>query len=334
MKLLIGGTAAVLVLGLAATLAAQSLDTNLNTVAVTAQPPSVQQPFSMQPDLTPPEVPDNYRVGPEDLLAIFVYQMPELSSQVRVSNRGAIRLPMLPRSLPIAGLTAPQIGRVLATDLRRQGLARDPVVRVVVRQVMSHPVVVAGAVAKPVVIEATRPLRLIEALTRAGGPSKEAGTEILVTTQGPDGTTSRKIALQAVTDTADPVTDPLLTGGEVIRVLPAQYVYAVGALEKPNAFPVLASSPMTVLRMLALAQGVSSTEPANLKHSVIIRTVSGRRVRIAVNLKSLLQHATPDIPLQAGDIFYVPVNGKSKFFDGVLGMAAQATTIALGYRVF
>lgn len=322
------------VLGLAAGLAGQSVAPPPGTTSATAPAPSVTQPYQMQADLTPPEVPDSYQVGPDDLLAVFVFQMPELTSQVRVSREGEIRLPMLPRPLEVAGMTAPQISHALILDLRRHGLARAPVVRVVVRQVMSRPIVVAGSVKNPVVIEATRPLRLIEALARAGGPTSTAGSEVLVTSAGPDGESTRQFPLDAVINSANPAENPLLRGGEVVRVTPARYVYAVGAVEKPDAFPLTSERPMTVLRLVALSQGLSTKDPANAKQAEIIRTVDGRRQQIRVNLIALLKHGQPDVPLQAGDIFYVPTSRKEKLLQSTFGLIGQAVTIAIGYRAF
>ena len=36
-----------------------------------------------------------YKIGPDDLLSINVYDAPELSKMVRVSSDGYVRLPML-----------------------------------------------------------------------------------------------------------------------------------------------------------------------------------------------------------------------------------------------
>ena len=296
--------------------------------------PAGEIPEKMEPDLAPPAVPDNYLIGRNDLLSIFVYQMPELTSQIRVNSEGYIELPFLRRPLPASGQTPMQMRAVVARELVAEGLARNPVVRVLVRQVESRPIVVAGAVRYPEVIQAARPMRLLEVLSRAGGLENTAGTSVLLTTPTPSGPVTRELGVQQLLQ--DPVAsdDPLLIGGETVRVIPARLVYAVGALQKPGAFPIVANEPITVLKAVALAQGFSTTSPANKGHSEIIRTgASGVRQELPVNLDKILKHKAPDQVLEAGDVLYVPEDGAHKVITTALGDLGAAATIFVGYRV-
>lgn len=295
--------------------------------------PAGEIPEKMEPDLAPPAVPDNYLIGRNDLLSIFVYQMPELTSQIRVNSEGYIELPFLRRPLPASGQTPMQMRAVVARELVAEGLARDPVVRVLVRQVESRPIVVAGAVRYPEVIQAARPMRLLEVLSRAGGLENTAGTSILLTTPTSSGPVTRELSVQQLLQ--DPVAggDPLLIGGETVRVIPARLVYAVGALQKPGAFPIVANEPITVLKALALAQGFSTTMPAAKSHAEIIRTrPDGSRQELHVNLDKILKHKAPDPTLLAGDILYVPENGKGKVLTQALADASQALVVFIGYH--
>lgn len=294
-------------------------------------------PTSMQPDLTPPAVPDSYVIGKNDLLSIFVYQMPEITRQVRVAEDGTVRLPLLSNPIPAAGKVSRDVASAIKTALVQQGLAVAPVVQVIVRQVMSRPIVVAGAVKNPLVIEAARPMHLLEVLARAGGLGTQAGTHVLLTQNTDTGSVTREINLANLTETTDPTENPLLTGGEVIRVLPARLVYAVGALQHPGAFPIHSTEPLTILKAIALSQGFSTTQPADRRHAEIIRQIeNGQRKEIPINLDKILKHESPDETLLAGDILYVPENGKRKVLTAVLQDAGQVLVIGLGYntRVF
>ncbi len=107
----------------------------------------------------------SYIIGNRDLLAVFVYQIPGLNRQVRVSQ-GVIRLPFVPKPIRAAGYTAPQLARQVAQVLMTNRLARNPFVQVVVRQVRSRPIVVTGDVVKPVRLEG-RPVKVNEAALEA-----------------------------------------------------------------------------------------------------------------------------------------------------------------------
>ncbi|MGH9525411.1 MAG: polysaccharide biosynthesis/export family protein [Terriglobales bacterium] len=297
--------------------------------------PRAETPTPMSPDLLTPAAPDNYVIGRDDLLSVFVYQMPELSAQVRVNSDGYIALPYLQKQLPASGHTAPQVRAEVQQELVAEGLARRPIARVIVSQVESRPIVVAGAVRYPEVIQAARPMRLLEVLSRAGGLGGRAGTTVLVSEQTPDGLVTQTYDVTRLLQDANPGDDPELVGGETVRVVPARLVYAVGALQRPGAFPIQPGEPVSVLKALALAEGFSSTMPANKSHAEIIRTeLDGQRVEIRVNLDKILKHQRPDQVLEAGDILYVPENGRRKLVAQAAQDAAQALMVFVGYHGF
>lgn len=296
--------------------------------------PRAEIPTRMQADMMVPAAPDNYVIGRDDLLSVFVYQMPELTAQVRVNADGYIALPYLQKQLAASGHTAPQVRAEVQQELAAEGLARQPIARVVVSQVESRPIVIAGAVKYPEVIQAARPMRLLEVLSRAGGLGAKAGTTVLLSERTPAGIVTQTFDVTHLLEDPDPGDDPELVGGETVRVVPARLVYAVGALAQPGAFPIQAGEPISVLKALALARGFSAIMPANKTHSEIIRTgPDGQRQEIPVNLDKILKHERPDPILQAGDVLYVPENGKRKILTQVLADAAQAGILIIGYRV-
>lgn len=281
------------------------------------------------PNQAIPAVPGNYLIGPTDLLEVYVYQMPDLTRQVRVASDGTIRLPMVAAPISAAGKTAFQVGADVAKILQNDGLANNPLVQVTVRQVMSRPVVVAGAVKTPIVLQAARPMSLLEVIARAGGISNNGGATAVVTS----GTQATSYDLNQLMSSSHDSGGPLLTGGETVRVLPAKFIYAVGALQKPGAFPIQVGDAPTVLHVLALAQGFSTTSPAERKTSYIIRTQpNGSRTELSLNLEAILDHKAPDQLLHPGDILYVPENGKRKILTSVLADVGQAAVIAVGYN--
>ena len=311
------------------------------TDALPQAPAQTQTPFQevpaipvvMQANLAEPAAPDSYRLGPGDLVGIFVYQMPDLTRQIRLDATGTITLPMGGQPLPAAGLTAPELAGQIATQLAARQLAVAPQVEVVVRQVVSKPIVVSGAVKYPTTLQAVRPFSLVEVLTRAGGLAPTSGDTALVTTHHDDGPdTTQSFDLGHAMRGDNPAANPILSGNEDVRVLPAGLVYVIGALQKPGGFPIQTGEPITVLKAVALAQGLR--DPADTKHVLILHSdASGIRKENRINLTKILKHQVPDIPLLAGDVLYVPESGREKTMDQLAGYIAQAGILAFGYRV-
>lgn len=295
---------------------------------LTTEPePSLSAPTTSNA-LPIPAVPDNFLLGPDDLLEVNVLGMPDLSALVRVDGSGRITLPLLRQQIPAAQHTAPDVARALAAALQQEGLARQPQVRITVEQVLSKPVVIAGAVRTPGVVQATHPLSLVEVLSRAGGVTALGGGSVVVSQNGTDSS----FDLNAVLNSSNPPATPWLRGGETVRVLPSRLIYVIGALQKPGSFPLATGEPINVLKAVALAQGLSQTDPPDTQHTQILRTQSnGQRVAIPVNLDQVLKRQIPDPDLKAGDILYIPGNGRQRFLRAFLQDAGQAAVIALGY---
>ena len=83
----------------------------------------------------------------------------------------------------------------------------------------SPPISVAGAVKEPLTFQASGPVTLLEAITRAGGLTPVAGSVILVgkTQTGPGGQPApvvRRVSVKALIDLTDPEVNLRLSGGE------------------------------------------------------------------------------------------------------------------------
>jgi polysaccharide export outer membrane protein len=276
----------------------------------------------------PPAVPETpganlpaQPIGANDLVAVSVYDAPELTRTVRVSTDGFIRLPMLKQRVKTQGLMPSDLELAIAKALRDEQIIVDPFVTVNVAEYNSHPISVAGAVKLPLTFQATGPVTLLEAITRAGGLAPEAGPEILVTrTQpGPDGTSSalvQRILVKGLINAADPALNIVLNGGEEIRVPESGKVYVIGNVKMPGAYPVGDGTESTVLQMLALSQGLM---PYAAKEAYIYRREgSGSKNEIPIPLTKIMERKAADTPLLANDILYVPDNKGRRMTLGAL----------------
>ena len=123
-------------------------------------------------------------VGPDDLLALSVYDSPELTRTVRVDAGGNIRLPMLKDPIQVQGMVPSQLESAIAKALTKGKVLVDPIVTVTIVEYQSRPVNVVGAVKNPLVFQATRPIPLLDAIARAGGMREDAGSDIVVSQAG------------------------------------------------------------------------------------------------------------------------------------------------------
>ncbi|HTT65158.1 MAG TPA: polysaccharide biosynthesis/export family protein [Bryobacteraceae bacterium] len=281
------------------------------------------------------------RIGPNDLVAVSVYDSPELTRTVRVGADGFMRLPMLKQRIKAEGLMPSELETAIASALVAGQLIVDPFVTVTIAEYNSRPISVAGAVRQPITFQAAGPVSLLEAITRAGGLAPEAGPEILVSREksNTDGSVTslvQRILVKGLIDAADPALNVTLIGGEEIRVPEVGKVYVIGNVKKPGAFPVQDGMESTVLKMLALSEGLM---PFASKEAYIYRREgNGSKNEIQIPLNKIMERKAPDMPLLANDILYVPDNKGRRMTLGALerivmfGAGAGTALIYAGVR--
>jgi polysaccharide export outer membrane protein len=258
-------------------------------------------------------------IGPGDLLAISVYGSPELSRTARVSQEGLIRLPMLKKPVEARAVAPAELEQRVADALGEAGILVDPTVVITIAEYATRPIRVAGAVRHPLTFDATGPITLLEALTRAEGLSGEAGADILVTQTGPGKEPlTTHVLVKDLIEKADPAANVILEGGDEVRVPEAGRVFVVGNVRKPGAFPVGDESGISVLKALALAEGLA---PYSTKQAYIYRPSDGGKQEIEVSLRKIMERKSPDVALAAGDIFYVPDNRGGRVTASVIEKA-------------
>lgn len=250
------------------------------------------------------------KIGNNDLIGLTVYDEPELTRSVRVSADGDIRLPMLRRRIHAAGLYPAELEAVIATALTEENVLVDPIVTVSVMEYLSRPITVAGAVKNPITFQATGPVTLLDAISRAGGISENAGPEILVShlksnENDPSVVLTERIPVHSLLSIEDPAFNLKLEGGEDIRVPEAGHIFVAGNVKKPGMFTITDGSETSVLKALALSEGLDSYTG---RFAYIYRAdgSSGRRSEIAVEVKKILARKSPDVALYANDMLYVP----------------------------
>src|SRR6202050_4625420 len=123
-------------------------------------------------------------IGSGDVVHIDVFDVPELTREVRVSESGDVSLPLIPGRVHTAGLTTFELEAKLENLLIENGLVSTPQVSVFVKEQNSQPVSVIGAVVRPMVMKIVKPTTLLEVLADAGGITDDAGSYVLLTRGG------------------------------------------------------------------------------------------------------------------------------------------------------
>ena len=265
-----------------------------------------------------------------DLIAVSVYDAPELTRTVRIEPDGSIHLPLLMEGVQAAGLMPRDLESALADALKSEQILVDPVVKISVAEYHSRPISVMGAVRKPVTFQADGTITLLDALARAEGLTEDAGTEVLVSHDG----SVEHIQIKRLLDKADPALNLRLNGNEEIRVPEAGKIFVLGNVHKPGAFPVRDPQDNTVLKLVALSEGLM---PYTDKLAYVIRRPeAGAPEQLPVELEKIMQRKAPDVPLQVGDILYVPDNKSRRttmnILDRVAGFGASTASGVLIWR--
>jgi polysaccharide export outer membrane protein len=220
-------------------------------------------------------IPHDYVIGNGDLLEIEVFDVKELSREVRVSQSGSIGIPLVPVRLHVSGLTEVQAEQKIAEVLEANGLVSHAEVSISVKERKSKPITVVGAVGHAMVYQADRPVTLLEVLAEAGGVSNDAGDTVIVNRPAQD-------------LSSDP-TEPPAIGPED------------PAASKGSTHPGPTQEPAssTSAAVTASASSAPPVDPPHLNNT------------ITINLNELMESgdATNNIILQAGDIVTVPHSG-------------------------
>lgn len=138
-----------------------------------AQLPEGAAAYALVPPQDGAPIRQAYRIGPGDLISVQVFQEPDLSNdKVQVDDAGRIQLPLAGDVLA-AGLSAPELSRVIAERLGREFL-RNPQVVVALVSTREQTVAVEGQVKMPGVYKITPDDTLLSAIARAQSPTNVA----------------------------------------------------------------------------------------------------------------------------------------------------------------
>ena len=253
---------------------------------------------------------DDYRLGPEDVVEVRVFELDQLNRTVRVSGDGTMDLPLI-GSIPVRGLTPEGVALEVAERLRNR-FVQDPQVSVFVKEFHSQKVSLLGAVSSPATYPLVGRRNLLQILADAGGLSPSAGNILFVFRQSDDGRSARlSVPLSELLIQGDPRWNIWLRPGDIVSVPPeaAVSVSVLGAVSSPGVYKLPVGDGASVLNAVARAGGLNdraSKSGIQIKR----RDASGEEKVLKVDLGDILSGKESDFVLQEGDVIVV----KESFF--------------------
>ena len=284
---------------------------------------------------------ERYRIGFQDALEVHVYRHPELSQRVSVNANGTINLFRL--DTPILALCKTE--RELADDVAaayQKDYLKNPQVNVIAVEQRSRAFAVIGAVEKPGQYMISRRVRLLELIAQAGGPSKEAGSRLLVARTGSTSNCQQNEAPASADDLAESYVayrlkdviegkqNVMMRPGDIVSVLKADIVYVYGNVNEQGQVEI--KEPLTLTQAIASAKGF---KPATDKSKIrVLRQKPGstEREELIFDLNAINSRKVPDPFLEPNDVVAVSID-KAKDILNSIGRSLTNGIPSIFYRV-
>ena len=284
------------------------------------------------------QVRSTYLLGPEDELQMSGPELEEVANKtMRIDGDGDIQVPLVGR-VHVAGLTVQQAEAEINKRLTKY--IKNPQVALDVKELRSQPASIVGEVSSPGIHQVEGHKTLLEMISMAGGTKPDAGYRIRITrdvewgciplpgaTLDASGRFSvAQVSLKDIIDAKNPADNIQILPHDVITVPKAELVYVTGAVKKSGGFILGENQTMSVLQALSLAEGLG--QAPDTKHAKISRLEPGKdqRMEIPVDLKSILQGKSKDIPMEGNDILFVPDSTGRKVALRMMEAAIQTGT--------
>ncbi len=253
-------------------------------------------------------VPEDFaslKLAPGFLLGMQVYDVPELTTDLRVDSNGDITVPMV-GLLHVGGKTITEVQSEIALHLRTGKIINDPRVNINIEQYAGQNISVLGEVHNPGHLELLAPRNLGDVLALVGGETQYAGNEIEIRRQVNGSPTQTHIHYdQSKND--DSVKNFIVNPGDIITVRRAGIVYVIGGVNRPGGYVMQEGGALNLSQAIALAYG-TSMQAAVGSIRLLRKNPDGSVQEIPVPYKDITRGKVPPNVLQAEDVVYVPIS--------------------------
>jgi polysaccharide export outer membrane protein len=287
----------------------------------------------------------DYKIGPEDLLEISIFEDEKLNKTVRVSSQGNISLPLL-GILKVKGLTANELEKEIR-DLLAEKYFQDPHVSVFIKEYRNQRISVMGSVEKPGVYDVTGQKTVLDILAMAGGLKGDAGPllflirpprledEVLKGKKDSDDQSLKTfmIDLEGLLVKGDLALNLPLIHGDVINIPVSGKIFVGGEVKIPGGFS-LGGKKLTLSQAISLAGGLGP-KAAGSETKIFRYSEKGTDKEIlSANVYAIQKGQEEDLHLKESDIIIVPKSGTKAFLielrdtvKGLLGFGFSLGTL-------
>jgi polysaccharide export outer membrane protein len=277
----------------------------------------------------------DYRIGPQDLLEITVFEVEKLNKTVRVSSQGNINLPLL-GVLKVKGLTVEELEKEIRSLLAEKYM-QDPQVNVLIKEYRNQRISVMGSVKNPGVFDVTGSKTILDMLAMAGGLGEDAGPLLFLLRppkeeeifQKEKGDYDRRpetfvIDLEGLLVEGNLKLNVSLLHGDVINVPVSGKVFVGGEVKSPGGFPK--GKKMTLSQAIIQAGGLKFQAKASETRLIRYSERGTNKEVLTFNVYAIQRGKDEDPYLKENDIVFVP----SSLVKTALGTVKDVFTASFG----
>ncbi|HEX8475050.1 MAG TPA: polysaccharide biosynthesis/export family protein [Pyrinomonadaceae bacterium] len=272
-----------------------------------------------------------YKLGPGDVLDLRVFNEPQFSDRLQVTDEGNVEVPFI-GAIPARCRTDVDVKKSIVEKLSKY--LKNPQVSLRITEARSRPpATVFGAVRGATRVDMRRSgVRLLDVLAVAGGVTEQAGGDIQVfhtePTMCPDTDANGAdialtpedsvvgvFSLYQLTDLklGKPEANPVIRPGDIVIVREAAPVYVTGAVTYPQG--IYHREKLQLTRALAMVGGVRKGSNPSAIRIIRVKPNSSEQEVVMVDYDAIRKQKKPDIFLQPYDVVDVPE--KSGFKESV-----------------
>jgi polysaccharide export outer membrane protein len=272
---------------------------------------------------------NGYKLHGGDQLLVNVYGEQTLTGPQTVLPDGTIDMPLVGK-IHVGGQSPEQAAQTVTYALEK--FVRHPVVTVAVTQQGPIGILVLGDVKSPGKY-ALQPSasNLTDAIAAAGGMGPVDGPYPDARIAQPNGGAVDQVSLQQLLHDGDTSKNMPLQDGQIVYIpSPVTFnVYVAGAVDHPGEIQVNEGDDVAVAVIKA---GNSPSANGDLNNVTVTRLLpDGQKKQYGADLYKVLEPggSSQDVPLQKGDLVFVPSIPASRHVSGVLGQSFFYISTAL-----
>ncbi len=257
----------------------------------------------------------DYKIGPQDLLEISVFEVEKLNKTVRVSSQGNVNLPLI-GILRVKGLTPEELEKELRSLLAEKYL-QDPHVSVLIKEYRNQRISVMGAVKNPGVFDVTGAKTILDMLAIAGGLRDDSSQLLFLLRPPKEEELSQKgkgnddprpqafvIDLEGLLVEGNLKLNLQLLHGDVINVPASGKVFVGGEVKTPGGF--LIGKKMTLSQAVISAGGLKFQAQASETRLIRYSDKGTGKKVLTFNVYAIQKGKDEDPYLKENDIIIVP----------------------------